>query len=60
MTNLRSVKKILDMVVDKDISKNKLKFYQSVDLLKLINKFNMSVCKPINVSLACHFMLSKL
>lgn len=49
MKDLDNVRKILCMVIDGNRSKNKLKIGQSSYLLKLINKFNMSSCKLVNM-----------
>lgn len=60
MKDLGCAKKILDMVIERDRLKNKLKVHQFNYLQKSIDKFEMSNCKTVSIPLAYHFTLSKL
>jgi len=56
--DLRATKKILGMEIHKDRKARKLYLFQRKYLEKVLNRFNMSICKPITTSLIAHFVLS--
>ncbi|CAM8928804.1 unnamed protein product [Rhodiola kirilowii] len=57
--DLEKAKKILGMVIDRDRSKCFLKLHQRPYLEKIVSKFSSLDCKPVQVPLAPHFILSK-
>jgi len=59
MKDLEPAKKILKMIVKRNRSKNSLKIHQHDYLFKIVQKIGMAKCKPINVPLVEHFILSK-
>ncbi|CAM8959954.1 unnamed protein product [Rhodiola kirilowii] len=59
MKDLGKAKKILGMVIDRDRSKRFLKLHQRPYLEKIVSKFSSLDCKPVQVPLAPHFILSK-
>ncbi|CAM8938448.1 unnamed protein product [Rhodiola kirilowii] len=59
MKDLGKAKKILGMVIDRDRSKCFLKLHQRPYLEKIVSKFSSLDCKPVQVPLAPHFILSK-
>ncbi|CAM8993660.1 unnamed protein product [Rhodiola kirilowii] len=59
MKDLGKAKKILGMVIDRDRSKCFLKLHQRPYLEKIVSKFSSLHCKPVQVPLAPHFILSK-
>ncbi|CAM8889899.1 unnamed protein product [Rhodiola kirilowii] len=59
MKDLGKAKKILGMVIDRDRSKCYLKLHQRPYLEKIVSKFSSLDCKPVQVTLAPHFILSK-
>jgi len=59
MKDLGPARKILGMVIERNRSKKLLKIHQHDYLLKAVQKFGMSNCKPVNTPLGGHFILSK-
>ncbi|CAM8965759.1 unnamed protein product [Rhodiola kirilowii] len=59
MKDLGKAKKILGMVIDRDRSKRFLKLHQRPYVEKIVSKFSSLDCKPVQVPLAPHFILSK-
>ncbi|CAM8990660.1 unnamed protein product [Rhodiola kirilowii] len=59
MKDLRKAKKILGMVIYRDRSKCFLKLHQRPYLEKIVSKFSSLDCKPMQVPLAPHFIMSK-
>ncbi|CAM8975579.1 unnamed protein product [Rhodiola kirilowii] len=59
MEDSGKAKKILGMVIDRDMSKCFLKLHQRPYLEKIVSKFSSLDCKPVQVPLGPYFILSK-
>ena len=57
--DLGKAKKILGMFIKRNRDNCTLKIHQFSYLLKFVSKFDVSNAKPVSVSLAGHFILSK-
>ncbi|KAL5548154.1 hypothetical protein UlMin_003385 [Ulmus minor] len=58
MKDLGEAKKILGMSIDRNKDKGYIKVHQISYLEKLITKFSMNDCKPVQIPLAAHFNFS--
>ena len=58
MKELGAAKKILGMDISRDRQAGKLFLSQNKYIEKVLDRFNMSNCKPVSTPLATHFKLS--
>lgn len=59
MKDLRDARRILGMDIIRDRKKSSLVLSLTSYVKKILSRFFMNHCKPVNVPLASHFVLSK-